>query len=290
MVQSITKPHNMIVTFIFLALVILILPLDRSWSNMLSPSRNELVFEGRIREYGAYQLRRESHRSLMAAMVIVAFLISVIVVFVSRRDSHPGGNVIVPSEDQPALPQLVLPKPAPTQEEMRTAEQSQNPAPRGDNQAPPEVVESGPVSSMTASFAMSNPSGTADGVSDEWTGPTEMPTAAHTESCPGGVDWASVMPEFPGGSQALKRFLSERIEYPAFYRERGIEGTVWITFVVTSSGEVTQVAVERGIVGAPGLDKIALLVFEEMPRWIPGRMGEQTVAVRQRLPVRFKLM
>jgi TonB family protein len=117
-----------------------------------------------------------------------------------------------------------------------------------------------------------------------------MPAATYRDDKPQEwVPWAQVMPEFPGGVTAMYAFLSAHIVYPEFYRNRSIQGTVWITFVVALTGEVTQVEVERGIPGAPGLDKIALEAIKKMPHWIPARNGDKSVAVRQRIPVKFVL-
>jgi protein TonB len=145
---------------------------------------------------------------------------------------------------------------------------------------------------MAASEVISNASGISDDPeAGEISGPTEMPAGkGRGEVKPQKwVPWAQVMPEFPGGVRALYTFLSGRIDYPEFYRNRGIQGTVWITFVVATSGEVTQVEVERGIPGAPGLDNAALEAVKQLPLWIPGRNGEISVAVRQRIPVKFVL-
>jgi periplasmic protein TonB len=283
----------MIFTICLLALVVFVFSLDLSWTNVVSPRRNDLVFEGRVQEYGAYQLRKESHRSLFFAFLIVGGLASGVLYFL-------GGNGIAtdyqPSSDLidtwilPPICSLEIEKEEPKKEEDTPTEPRREL--RGDNQAEPEVVENGATAVMTASTAISNPSGTSDDPdAGEISGPTEMPAGKNpcTVKPTEWVPWAQVMPEFPGGAPALYKFLSGHIDYPEFYRNRGIQGTVWITFVVALSGEVTQVEVERGIPGAPGLDKAALEAVKQMPHWIPGRNGEESVAVRQRIPVKFVL-
>jgi periplasmic protein TonB len=98
---------------------------------------------------------------------------------------------------------------------------------------------------------------------------------------------AEVMPEFPGGTGALMKFLAEAIRYPPIARERGIQGIVFVSFVIERDGSVSNVEVLRGIGG--GCDEEAVRVVETMPRWEPGRQAGKTVRVSYNLPMRFIL-
>ena len=95
------------------------------------------------------------------------------------------------------------------------------------------------------------------------------------------------MPTFPGGDEARMRFLSENIRYPQMARESGIQGTVFVTFVVERDGSVTDVRVLRGIGG--GCDEEALRVIRAMPRWNPGKQRGRPVRVQFNMPIRFTL-
>jgi len=95
------------------------------------------------------------------------------------------------------------------------------------------------------------------------------------------------MPSFPGGEEARLRFLSENIRYPQMAREAGIQGTVFLTFVVERDGSVTDVRIVRGIGG--GCDEEAVRVTRNMPRWSPGRQRGQPVRVQFSMPIRFVL-
>lgn len=285
----------MIFTICLIALVVFAFSLDLSWTNVVSSRRNDLVFEGRVQEYGAYQLRKESHRSLILAFLITGLLAGSALYFLGGQ-GHASDLRAVPDVVVdcffPPMESIELEKEKPAEE--KTEQQPEEPAReiKGDNQAEPEVVETGATATMTASTAIINPSGTSDDPdAAEISGPTEMPAieASNGKKPQEWVPWAQVMPEFPGGVPAMYTFLSGHIEYPEIYRNRGIQGTVWITFVVALTGEVTQVEVERGIPGAPGLDKEALEAVRKMPHWIPGRNGDRNVAVRQRIPVKFRL-
>ena len=95
------------------------------------------------------------------------------------------------------------------------------------------------------------------------------------------------MPSFPGGARELMKYLNKNLRYPALAKETGIQGKVFITFVVEKDGSVTDVSVLRGIGG--GCDKEAIRVVESMPNWIPGRQRNVLVRVRFNLPVKFRL-
>jgi periplasmic protein TonB len=94
-------------------------------------------------------------------------------------------------------------------------------------------------------------------------------------------------PTFPGGQSALMQFLQSNLRYPTMAREAGIQGTVFVTFVVERDGSITDVRVLRGVGG--GLDEEAIRVVRNMPRWTPGRQRGQAVRVQFNLPIRFVL-
>jgi periplasmic protein TonB len=94
-------------------------------------------------------------------------------------------------------------------------------------------------------------------------------------------------PSFPGGEEARLKFLRDNIRYPQMAREAGIQGTVFVTFVVERDGSVTDVRVVRGIGG--GADEEAVRVVRNMPRWNPGRQRGQPVRVQFNMPIRFQL-
>jgi TonB family protein len=95
------------------------------------------------------------------------------------------------------------------------------------------------------------------------------------------------MPEFPGGQDALMKYVSSKIAYPEEAVESGIEGTVFITFVVEPDGRITNVMPLRGL-GA-GLTEEAIRVAKGMPNWKPGMQRGKAVRVQYNLPIRFKL-
>ena len=96
-----------------------------------------------------------------------------------------------------------------------------------------------------------------------------------------------VMPEYPGGAEAMMKYLSENIKYPEEAKEKGISGRVFIQFVVEKDGSVSNVKVMRGI-GAL-CDDEAVRVVKAMPKWKPGMQKGEPVRVNYVLPVNFKL-
>ncbi|MBL7982067.1 MAG: energy transducer TonB [Flavobacteriales bacterium] len=96
-----------------------------------------------------------------------------------------------------------------------------------------------------------------------------------------------VMPEFPGGQEALNAFLAKNLKYPEQAVEDGIEGMVFVTFVVEKDGKISGARVLRGIGG--GCSEEALRVVRRMPNWNPGTQRGEAVRVQYNLPIRFKL-
>lgn len=95
------------------------------------------------------------------------------------------------------------------------------------------------------------------------------------------------MPEFPGGNDQLRKYISENVKYPQTAKEKGIQGKVFVSFVVTKDGSITQTKVERGV--DPVLDKEALRVVSELPQWKPGSQRGTKVNVQFTIPINFAL-
>ena len=94
-------------------------------------------------------------------------------------------------------------------------------------------------------------------------------------------------PGFPGGDEARIKFLQENIKYPTMARESGIQGTVYVTFVVEKGGNVSDVKILRGIGG--GCDEEAIRVIRAMPKWNPGKQRGKSVRVQFNMPIKFTL-
>ncbi|MCB0400925.1 MAG: energy transducer TonB [Flavobacteriales bacterium] len=94
-------------------------------------------------------------------------------------------------------------------------------------------------------------------------------------------------PEFPGGQAAMQKFIVKHIEYPQIAIENGVSGRVFVQFVVSKDGSISDVQVVRGI--SPELDAEAVRVIKLMPKWTPGTQGGNPVNIRFTLPINFRL-
>jgi protein TonB len=94
-------------------------------------------------------------------------------------------------------------------------------------------------------------------------------------------------PEFPGGMEALYKYLAQNIKYPQLARDNGITGKVYVTFVVERDGSIANPKVLRDIGGGCGAE--AIRVVKSMPKWTPGKQRGKAVRVQFNLPVNFNL-
>lgn len=116
---------------------------------------------------------------------------------------------------------------------------------------------------------------------------TETPTEAVQEEIAEVLKQAEVMPEFPGGMQELFSYMGASVKYPESAKVDGVEGKVFVQFVVDTKGKITETKVLRGV--SEVLDAEALRVVSEMPDWTPGKQDGKAVNVEMVLPIAYKL-
>jgi periplasmic protein TonB len=99
------------------------------------------------------------------------------------------------------------------------------------------------------------------------------------------------MPQYPGGDDALLKFLSKNIKYPEHARDSNTMGTIFISFIIDKKGKVGYAQVLRGITGPGAKDCAdeAIRVVKMMPKWKPGMQNGKKVAVQYNLPIKFTL-
>lgn len=95
--------------------------------------------------------------------------------------------------------------------------------------------------------------------------------------------------EFPGGTQALRKFLADNLKYPERALKDSIEGKCFVKLLISDKGTVKQAKLLKGIPDCPECDKEALRIMHIMPVWKPGRVNGKPVSSYYRLPVSFKL-
>lgn len=116
---------------------------------------------------------------------------------------------------------------------------------------------------------------------------TETPADAVQQEAEKVFKEVDVMPEFPGGMQELVNYVSGAVQYPEAAKNEGIEGKVFVQFVVDDEGKVGRVEVVKGV--RDDLDAEAVRVVSEMPDWTPGKQKDRSVNVEMILPISYKL-
>lgn len=93
--------------------------------------------------------------------------------------------------------------------------------------------------------------------------------------------------EFPGGMEAMYAYIGKNLKYPELAKEKGIEGRVFVQFVIEKDGSISNVKILRGIGG--GCDEAAMEMVKNMPKWKPGKQGGKPVRFQFVLPIKFEL-
>ena len=96
-----------------------------------------------------------------------------------------------------------------------------------------------------------------------------------------------ILPEYPGGINNARKYVSEHVEYPAEALENDIEGTIIVTFVIEQDGSITNIKIDKGL--SYSLDQEVVKVIRTMPKWIPAKLDGKFVRYRMRMPVSFNL-
>jgi protein TonB len=254
------------------------------------PGYDELIFESRNREYGAYILRKRYNAVLSWGIIFSMAIgsVSVIVPFLARSagDVLPGGgNRFVTFEMeslQPPPEDIFIPAAPPPR-----AENQQNESLR---YVPPEVVDT--VVSLTTNMASMDEymEHSADsGLIVSGSGPGEdLLDGNGVSGSEVALTWVEVMPKFRGGDiNSFREWVAKRTYFPQEAIDSKIRGTVYITFIVEKDGTVTNVTVIRGV--HPLIDNAALKSISESPKWSPGLQRGQPVRVRYQIPLNFVL-
>ena len=101
------------------------------------------------------------------------------------------------------------------------------------------------------------------------------------------LEVVSEMPSFPGGTQGLANYLGQNIKYPEVCVENGVQGRVICSFIVEKDGSISNIEVEKRV--DPALDREAVRVIQNMPKWKPGNDHGKAVRVIYHLPINFRL-
>lgn len=251
---------------------------DRSW--------DDIVFENRNREYGAYVLRQGYSLNVVIGLgitiLVVMFLLfypALARVLGAAELAKPAPRKLVYSElSMP--PSIDKPKPMPPSIQLPRLRKVLK-------FVPPKVVkeEVGELPPTLAEIRENDIAavaveGPAEVVFDE---PVEEVVADDNEL----FTVVDQQPEFEGGYEAMMAFIKQNMKYPPNARRMQVEGTVHVSFIVSKNGSISDVKVLRGIMTE--CDKEAVRVVQMMPAWKPGKQNGRNVNVRFILPLKFRI-
>lgn len=264
----------------------------------------DLVFEGRNQAYGAYKLRKgTSKRNVLAIIIMLvaaALIASVIGINTIIENSKPKVAVTQVTElsklNQPKKKaevkqkQIKMEEPEKVVERVKSSVKFTAPVIKKDNEVKPEdelKTQDELMSTKTAIGALDvkgndDKGGEVLKLKEAVAQPEPKPVEEERI-----FEVVEVSPSFPGGQDAMYKFLNDNINYPTIAQENGVQGRVVLQFVVGRNGEITDVKVMKSV--DPSLDREAVRVVKSMPRWMPGKQNGQAVKARFTLPVQFRL-
>ena len=277
--------------------------------DLYDPKWVDMVFAGKNKEYGAYQLRKGTSGRNIKSLLILVIAAALVGGFLAWKvieqkqaeeqqaymEAMELAKLQKQAEKEKKKPEKVQPK-VEMKKEIPVARETQKftaPVIKKDDL----VKEENQVKQMDqldAKVAV----GTKDeeGVKDRTVEAVRSdiavaapppPPAPKPEVSNKVFDVVEEMPSFPGGQGALMAFLSSNIKYPVVAQENGVQGRVIVGFVVEKDGSITDVKVMRSV--DPSLDREAQRVVKAMPRWKPGKQNGSAVRVKYTVPVVFRL-
>lgn len=255
---------------------------------IVTPSFDDIVFENRNREYGAYRLRKKYSRNVIIAMLIGVIAIGTAVITpylnakaVTKREKRTERQVEIKMENLDAPTEVVAPPPPPPPPAEEVVQQARY--------VPPVVVDSvkpeEAVQLMTADQAQIEVQDADVNIIEEVAVVAVEVQEEDSEAEPFVV--VEEMPMFPGGEVELLKWISDNTQYPEIAKENNIQGKVIVRFCVTSKGTVDRVSILKGV--DDELDKEAIRVVQTLPAFKPGKQGGKPVPVWYMVPINFTL-
>lgn len=275
-------------------------------ANLNSTEWCDIIFEGKNKSYGAFQLRQSSWKRHLAALgiiisfvVFISFLPAIVSSVSARVDTFrpemtdPYTIVEVDNKHEELIAEVVRPE-VPEPPKLQKMQKFVPPTIVDDADAPDDEGMTGMEDllnnkdAVIGAFEVPEGSTDADAVRKEFADQV-MGTGSgsgQTQSA-GPIFNADFMPVFPGGEAEMYKFIAENLNYPAVDQEMGNQGRATIRFVVSKTGEISNLELLKGV--SPTCDKEAMRVIKSMPKWIPGKQGGKPVAVYFTIPIVFKL-
>ena len=277
--------------------------------DLYDPKWVDMVFAGKNKEYGAYQLRKGTSGRNIKALLILVIAAALVGGFLAWKvieqkqaeeqqaymEAMELANLQKQAKKEEKKKEQVKPKIEP-KKEIPVARETQKftaPVIKKDEL----VKEENQVKQMDkldekVAVGTENKAGVKDRTveavrSEIAVAAPPPPPAPKPEVATKVFDVVEEMPSFPGGNAALMSYLNSNTKYPVVAQENGVQGRVIISFVVERDGSISDVKVARSV--DPSLDREAQRVVKSMPRWTPGKQNGQTVRVKYTVPVVFRL-
>ena len=250
-----------------------------------APDFDDIVFEDRNKEYGAYKLRKKYSRTVLVALLIGILIVSTAIITpyinakaVGNRKAKAELQVEIKLENLETPANVAPPPPPPPPPPADVVQQAKYVPPVVVDSIKPEEVSQ----LMTADQAQVE---VKNDVVEEVVAVKEEVQEADPEATPFVV--VEEMPMFPGGDTELLKYIGANTVYPEVAKENNIQGRVIVRFCVTSKGGVSQVSILKGV--DPELDKEAIRVVNTLPTFKPGKQGGKPVPVWYMVPITFTL-
>jgi len=269
---------------------------SRSWQQVSSAERNDLVFEGRNQDYGAYEIRKKYDKRLLFIMLSVFLSISLIYGSWVIYKNLPEEAKVIPPVD---TTQMSIPAPPLDEEEPPPPPPPDEPPPPveetfkfvapvvSDDQVAEEVyipMEDEKVSDETVEGTkeiVEQNEGFEEAYEEE---KKEAKVEEKPEEIPTIVDEDA---EFPGGYSAMMAWIQDNITFPQTAIENNTQGKCYLRFVVSVDGSISNVTVSKGVPDCPECDKAAIKAIKAMPKWKPGKLNGRIVKCYAAIPINF---
>lgn len=266
----------------------------------------DILFYGRNKDYGAYELRSRYDKRVRNAIIGTASVMLVMIGgYVLNNTLMAAGNVHPPvfTKEVIKLDDIKLPDPDPVIPPPPPVQNTPPPAVAAVSYVDPKIVagdvapeEMPPRMADIGNKAIAfenreGPDGDINNIdlgAGNRGGTGVVKSEAVAPDASGPMSFVELMPEYPGGETALMKYLNKNVKYPHVAQENEIQGTVFVQFVVNRDGTISNVKT----VGAPkggGLEDEAIRVVSNMSKWKPGKQNGQYVAVFFNLPISFRL-
>lgn len=277
--------------------------------DLYDPKWVDMVFAGKNKEYGAYQLRKgTSGRNIKALLILIiaAALVGGFLAWkvIEQKQAEEQQAYMEAMELAKLQEQAKKEKKKPEPIKPKVEQKKEIPVARETQKFTAPVIkkdelvkEENQVKQMDqlddkVAVGTENKEGVKDRTveavrNDIAVAAPPPPPAPKPEVANKVFDVVEEMPSFPGGQGALMAFLSSNIKYPVVAQENGVQGRVIVGFVVEKDGSISDVKVMRSV--DPSLDREAQRVVKAMPRWKPGKQNGSAVRVKYTVPVVFRL-